>query len=57
MKYHAEGPASHAKVREVDVVFAQSVGGRDVGGDFRETILVREEVEEREEDGEGLLHA
>jgi hypothetical protein len=57
MKYHAEGPASHAEVCEVDVVFAQRVGCWDVGGDLREAVLVCEEVEEREEDGEGLLHA
>ena len=57
MEYHAEDPARHAKVPEVDVVFPQSIGGGDVGGDFREAVLVREEVEQREEDREGLLHA
>jgi hypothetical protein len=57
MKYHAEHPACHPEVCEHDVVFAQRVGSWDIGGDLREAILVREEVEEGEEDGEGLLHA
>ena len=56
VKYHAEDPARHAKVRQVNIVFAHCVGGGDVGCDFREAILVREEVEEGEEDREGLLH-
>lgn len=57
MKYHAEDPTCHPEVCEHDIVFAHRVGGWDIGGDFRKTVLVREEVEEGEEDGEGLLHA
>ena len=54
---HAEYPAGHAEVCQLDVVLAQRVGGRDVGDDFRVAVVVREEVEDGEEDGEGLLHS
>jgi hypothetical protein len=57
VKYHAEDPARHATVREPNIVFPQRVRGGDIRLDLREAVLVREEVEEREEDGEGLLHA
>jgi len=57
MENHAEDPARHAEVREADVVFSKGVGGGDVGVYFLEAVLVREEVEEGEEDGEGFLHA
>jgi hypothetical protein len=54
---HAEHPAYHPKVCQENIVFAHRIGGRYARGNFREAILVGEEVEEREEDGEGLLHA
>lgn len=57
MEYHTEGPASHPKICEYYIVSAHRVCSWDVGGDLREAILVCEEVEKGEEDGEWLLHA
>jgi len=57
MEYHAEDPTCHSEVCEHDIVSAHRVRRWDIGCDFREAVLVREEVEEGEEDGEGLLHA
>lgn len=57
VKDHAEHPTSHAKVCQLNVVFAHCVRAWDIRGDFREAILVCEEVEEGEEYGERLLHA
>jgi hypothetical protein len=49
VEYHTEYPASHPSICEHDVVFAERIRRRDLGGYFRETVLVREEVEEGEE--------
>lgn len=57
MEYHAEHPTCHAEVREDDIVFSQRIGGRNRVCKFLQAVLVREEIEEREEDAEGLLHA
>jgi hypothetical protein len=54
---HAKHPTCHPKVCQKNVVFAHRVGGGYARCDFREAVLVSEEVEEREEDGERLLHA
>lgn len=54
---HAEDPAGHAEVGQQHVVRAQGVGVRDGGAHLRQAALVREEVEQGEEHGEGLLHA
>lgn len=57
MKNHAKDPTRDTEVRQLHVVFAQCVGGWDVCFDLLQAVVVREEVEEGEEDGEGLLHA
>ena len=57
MEDHAKHPACHPDVAERDVVSAERVGGGYTFVDLRKAIAVREEVEEGEEDGEGLLHA
>lgn len=57
MENGAEGPANHADVGEVDVVFTQRVGLRDELADLVEALVVGGVVEDGEDDGEGLLHA
>ena len=57
MEDHAKHPACHPDVAEGGVVSTERVGGGYVFVDLGEAIAVREEVEEGEEDGEGLLHA
>ena len=57
MEDHAEHPAGHAEVREHHVVVAQRVRLRDGGAHLGQAGVVGEEVEEREEHREGLLHA
>jgi hypothetical protein len=54
---HAEGPACEADIAKGEVVFAQRVRGRDPGAQLRHAPRVREVVEQREDDAEGLLHA
>lgn len=57
MEDHTEEPTRHAEVCEVLIVFPQGIGRRDGLSDLLEALVVSEEVEEREEHGEGLLHA
>ena len=57
MEYHREGPARQAKVSEQEVVLPQRVGWRNGFAKLAHAPVVSEEVEQREEDGEGLLHA
>jgi hypothetical protein len=54
---HAEGPASQAHVTETEVVFAQGVGSGDLVAQLRHAPVVREVVEQREDDAKGLLKA
>ena len=54
---HAKHPACHPDVAERDIVLAERVRGGYAFVDLGEAIAVREEVEDGEEDGEGLLHA
>ena len=57
MENHAEHPAREPKVPKEDVILPQRVRGRDPFTDLRHAPVVREVVEQREDDGEGLLHA
>lgn len=57
MEDGAGDPADHANVGEIDVVFTQRVGCWDELADLVEALVVGGVVEEREDDGEGFLHA
>jgi hypothetical protein len=52
---HAEHPARDPAVSESDVIFPQRVAGRDFSLQPRHPPLVRQEVEEREEDAGRFL--
>lgn len=54
---HAEDPAGEAEVAEGKVVLEERVRGRDALAQPLDAVVVREEVEERKDDAEGLLHA
>lgn len=57
MEEHAEGPACQPKVSEQKVVFSERVGCWDLLAELCHAVIVGEEVEEGEDDREGLLHA
>lgn len=57
MEDGAKNPRGEPKVGEELIVGPQRVVGRDEGAHFLEALPVRPEVADREEHGEGLLHA
>jgi hypothetical protein len=57
MKNHAKRPAREAHVPETQIVLPERVCGRDVGAQLRHAPRVRDVVQQREDDAEGLLHA
>ena len=57
MEKHAECPAREPKVAEKQVVRPKRVRGRYLVAQLGDAVLVREKVEQGEEDGKGLLHA
>lgn len=57
VKDHAEDPTGHAERAHQDVVGTERIVARDGVADLPQAVLVREEVEEGEEDGEGFLNA
>lgn len=57
VEQHAEGPAREPDVAEQQVVAAQRVRGGDALAQPAHAVVVREEVEQREDDRERLLHA
>src|ERR1700754_3710587 len=54
---HAKHPAGQSEISKQHVIFPQRVRPRYSFTEARHAVVVREEVEEREEDGEWLLHA
>lgn len=57
MEDHAESPACHAKVSKKNIIFAQRISRWDGSANVCETVVVRPEVEEGEDDGGGFLCA
>ena len=54
---HAEDPACQSHVAEHDVVFSQRIFCWYTIPNLVQSVLVRQEIEEREQDGKGLLDA
>lgn len=54
---HAEDPDCKSHIAEQDIVFSQRVFRWDAIPDLGQAILVCQEVEERKQDGKGLLYA
>jgi hypothetical protein len=57
MKNHSEHRAREAKIPKHQIVLSKRVGSGHLFSEAGYAIVVGEEVEEREEDGEGFLHA
>jgi len=57
MEYHAERPARQAHVAKPQVVFPQRVRRGNLVAELRHAPVVREVVEEGEDDAKRLLHA
>lgn len=57
MEHHTRDPAQHSKIAQPHIVFPQFIAWRNGLTDLFKTLVVPEEVEEGEDDGERLLHA
>ena len=57
VEQHAKGPAGQAKVSKQEVVSAQTIRRRNRLSQPAHAVVVGDEIHEREEHREGLLHA
>jgi len=57
MKYHTKDPTRKPKVPKHYIIFPQRIGSRDRLAQSTQTMVMGEEIEQREENTEGFLHA